>query len=147
MRWTLLSGVFAVAVLSSVAAAEEKDKLIPPVVQNLGPVVPTPAPSPENANRIRMITSFTVQNKPDGDSIISFEATDFAKSDKKNVRILANEMYSLVQPKPELRELRERIMTKLRDLEGDLLQYVEKAGPPREREPVTSQGTSQRPYR
>jgi hypothetical protein len=121
----------------------------PPVIQELGPLVPTPAPSPEKADRIRLITSFTLQNKPDGESIISFGATDFARvrEEKKQdtYRTIAAELYSLGAPKKEVREARERIMNKIRDLERDLLEYVEIVGPPREREPMSTAPGMQRP--
>jgi hypothetical protein len=118
----------------------------PPVIQDLGPVVPTPVPSPARADRIRLISSFTLQNKPDGDSIISFEATDFARSERPDYRIIATELYNLSgEAKPATRALRARILGKIRDLERDLLQYVEQEGPPREREPVTQQQGPQRP--
>lgn len=119
----------------------------PPVKLDLGPVVPTPVPSPVEARRIRMITSFTLQNKPDGNSIVSFEATDFARLEREKrkeedqYRILAAEVYSLVEPKKELRPLRDRILSRMRELEVDLLAYVEKAGPPRQREPITGSGS------
>ena len=144
MRWKLVSTISAAFLAGAIVTIAAEDR-IPPVIQDLGAVVPTPAPSPESANRIRLITSFTVQNKPDGDSIISFEATDYAKSKKDTFRILANEMYSLVQTKPQHKELRDRIMSKLRDLEGDLLEYVETVGPPRDRDAITNQGPPQRP--
>jgi hypothetical protein len=121
-----------------------------PVVRELGPMVPTPAPSPKSEGRIRMITSLTIQNKPDGDSVITFEATDFARADKKaenQYRILATQFYSLVEPKKkEASALADEIMVKIRDLEEDMLQYVEIVGPPRERQPVTEQQPASRPY-
>jgi hypothetical protein len=117
----------------------------PPAVQELGPVVPTPVPSPERADRIRLITSFTLQNRPDGDSIIAFEATDFQRSGKDQYKTVAAEIYSLVVPKPEAGEIRLRILEKIRDLEWDLLEYVEKVGPPQERESVISPAGGDRP--
>ena len=58
---------------------------------------------------------------------------------------MAAEVYSLVVPKPEAGETRLRILEKIRDLEWDLLEYVEKVGPPREREPLTSRAGAERP--
>jgi len=145
MRWKLASTVSAAVVVCAIIAIAAEDRKIPPVMHDLGEVVPTPMPSPETSKRIRLITSFAVQNKPDGDSIISFEATDYARSKKDTFRILANETYSMVQTKPQHRELRDRIMSKLRDLESDLLEYVEVVGPPRDREAITNQAAPQRP--
>lgn len=145
MRWKLVSTVPAALALSAVLALAVEGERIPPVMMDLGDVVPTPLPSPEVDKRIRMITSFAVQNKPDGESIISFEATDYAKGKKDRYRILANETYSMVQTRPQHREMRDRILMKLRDLEKDLLEYVEAVGPPRDREAITNQGAPQRP--
>ena len=120
-----------------------------PVVRELGPMQPTPAPSPKIESRIRLISSLTIQNKPDGDSVITFEATDFARSEKKvanQYRIVATEFYSLVEPKKKEAAARaDEIMRKIRDLEEDLLQYVEIVGPPRERKPITEQQQAPRP--
>ena len=64
------------AFLAGVAVAKQPG----PVIQELGPVVPTPQPSPKAEHHIRLITSLTLGNKPDGDSVIAFEATDFGVS-------------------------------------------------------------------
>jgi hypothetical protein len=121
-----------------------------PVVRELGPMQPTPAPSPKSEARIRLITSLTIQNKPDGDSVITFEATDFAREEMKTAnkyRIVATEFYSLVEPKKkEAVERAEEIMLKIRDLEEELLQFVEIVGPPRGRQPITEQQQGPRPY-
>lgn len=120
-----------------------------PVIRELGMMSPTPAPSPKIESRIRLISSLTIQNKPDGDSVITFEATDFARSEKKvtnQYRIVATEFYSLVEPKKKEAAARaDEIMLKIRDLEEELLQYVEIVGPPRERKPVTEQQQAPRP--
>jgi hypothetical protein len=108
-------------------------------------VVPTPAPSPKREEHIRLISSFTLGNKPDGESVISFEATDFGISgsgEDTKYRTIASEQYSLVEPKPAARELRDEIMVKIRDLEAALLRYVEITGPPRTREPLTAPGAA-----
>jgi hypothetical protein len=145
-RWVLALSVAVVLLVGPTLAKDPR-----PVIQDLGPLVPTPAPSPVRAERIRLISSFTLQNKPDGDSIISFEATDFARvkgkkeeeeegkkeEKEESYRTLAVELYSLGTPKKEAREARARIMNKIRDLERELLGYVEIVGPPREREPLT----------
>jgi len=130
--------LLAMLVGSILLAVPTLAKEPPPVMEDLGPYLPTPCPSPVVEDRIRLITAFTLQNKPEGASIISFEATDLARSGKKEYRTLAVELYSLVTPKAEAREIRKRIMMKIRDLERDLLEYAEKVGPPKEREPLGS---------
>jgi hypothetical protein len=130
--------------LAGVAVAKQPG----PVIQNLGPVVPTPAPSPKREEHIRLISSFTLGNKPDGESVISFEAADFGvegSGEEAKYRTIASEQYSLIEPKPAARGLRDQIMIKIRDLESDLLRYVELTGPPRVREPFGAPG-SVRPY-
>jgi hypothetical protein len=116
-----------------------------PKILRLGPVVPTPAPSPKAEEKIRLISSFTLQNKPDGKSIITFEATDFAESKIGDHRILANALYTLVEPEAKAKDKAEEILRKVRELEGDLLEFVELAGPPKIRQPLTEQGPSGRP--
>jgi hypothetical protein len=136
MRIKLIVLAGAVGFVAGIAIAKQPG----PVIQNLGPVVPTPMPSPKREEHIRLISSFTLGNKPDGESIISFEATDFGVSgvgDEKKYRTIATEQYSLIDPKPAGRELRDAIMAKIRDLESDLLRYVDVAGPPRVRQPLT----------
>lgn len=140
--------VLAFAVGLSLGAGLAFAKQPSPVIRNLGAYLPTPAPSPNPADRIRMVTSLTVQNKPDSVSTISFEVTDFARSETEAPRIIASEVYSTMEEKRKGGDaLRERIEAKIRGLEEDILDYVEQVGPPREREPVTSrQSGSQRPY-
>lgn len=121
------------------------------VIERLGQIVPSPAPSPEPEERIRLITSLTVQNKPDGASIVTFEAADYGEGENEKFRVIAIEQYSLVEPKPQARALRDEIVRKLRDLERDLLQYVEITGPPREPQKVHELGGAgaggMQPYR
>jgi hypothetical protein len=127
--------------LAGVAVAKQPG----PVIQNLGPVVPSPAPSPKAEEHIRLISSFTLGNKPDGESVISFEATDFGitgKGEDTKYRTIATEQYALIEPKPNARALRDQIMLKIRDLEADLLHFVEIVGPPRVREPITAPGAA-----
>jgi hypothetical protein len=107
--------------------------------------VPTPAPSPKIEEKIRLISSFTMQNKPDGKSIITFEATDFAQSKIGEHRILANALYTLIEPKPKAQAKADEIFRKIRELEDDLLEFVEIAGPPKIRQSLTEQGPSARP--
>ena len=133
---------FALAIAGGVAVARNK---YPPAVRTFGAVTATPVPSPERQEKIRLITSITVQNRPDGESTIAFEATDFAKSEKKEHRVLATEVYSLVEPKPALQPLADKIMHDIRALEEEMLEFVEQAGPPRERQTILEQGAPQRP--
>ncbi len=144
MRSKMILLALAAGFLAGVAVAKQPG----PVIQNLGPVVPTPMPSPKREEHIRLISSFTLGNKPDGESVISFEATDYGVSgsgEDTKYRTIATEQYSLVEPKPAARELRDEVMRKIRELESDLLRYVEATGPPRAREPLTSPGAG-RPY-
>jgi len=144
MRTKMMLLAMAAAFLAGVAIAKQPG----PVIQDLGPVVPTPVPSPKYEGHIRMISSFTLGNKPDGESVITFEATDYGVSksgDDKKFRVIASEQYSLVEPKPGARDLRDQIMRKIRDLESDMLRFVEITGPPRVREPLGSPGAG-RPY-
>jgi hypothetical protein len=117
----------------------------PPVILELGPVLPTPVPSPKQEDRIRLITSLTITNRPDGNSVISFEATDFGRGKLGKFRTLATELYTLVEPKKKAEPTAERIMAKIRDLEHDLLEFVQIAGPPRERVPLLEQGPASQP--
>jgi len=138
---TTIGLALGVALVAVVALAKQPG----PKILHLGPVVPTPAPSPKEEEKIRLITSFTMQNKPDGKSVITFEATDFAESKIGEDRILANALYTLLEPKPKAKAKAEEIMRKIRDLESDLLEYVELTGPPKIRQPLTEQGPSGRP--
>lgn len=136
------------ALVGGFGAAVALAKQPGPVIQNLGPVVATPAPSPKPEEHIRLISSFTLGNKPDGESVISFEAADYGISgsgEDTKYRTIASEQYSLVDPPPNARALRDEIMRKIRDLESDLLHFVEVTGPPRVREPITAPGAA-RPY-
>lgn len=143
MDWTALMGV----ALGVVMATTSKFGA-PPVVLELGPLVATPAPTPKSAERKRLITTLTVQNSPEGESIISFEATDFVDEGQGKLHTIAAKTYWLTEEKPELRGLSEQIIGQLRQLERDLLDFAQRAGPPKEREPVGSGSSgSTRPYR
>jgi len=144
------ASVGAMAVVAAFIAGVAIAKQPGPVIEELGPVRPTPAPSPKAERHIRLITSFTLGNKPTGESVISFEATDFGVSgdvtDESMYRTIATEQYALVEPKPKARALRDQIMLKIRDLERDMLEFVQIAGPPRARDPLMSiSGGSARP--
>ena len=133
--------VIGSTLLAAVAVAVAKQP--PPVIRNLGPYAPTPAPSPGAADKIRLVASFTLRNTPDGPSVTSFEVTDMSRSTDKDKttthRIVATEVYSLAQGKKDLEPLREDIMRKIRDLEVDLLEFAQRVGPPKERSKLTDQ--------
>jgi len=121
---------FSVVLAFAVAPATASE-LGKAVIERLGRVEPTPVPSPVPEEKIRLIASFTMQNKPNGDSVITFEAADFGEKKNGQYRVIAIEQYALIEPKPEALELRDRIVEKIRALEQDLLDYVEVVGPPR----------------
>jgi hypothetical protein len=108
----------------------------PPVVLDLGPVVPTPAPTPHGAEHKRLITTITVQNSVDGETVVSFEASDVAVERNGKTHTIASKTYSLAEVKPELQGSRDKMVQQLRDLERDMLNFVEKAGPPKARAPI-----------
>lgn len=137
MQWTAWIGL----ALGVVMAATPKPGR-PPVILEIGPVVPTPVPTAKHATRKRLITVITVRNNPNGESVISFEATDVADEGEERVRTLASKSYALAEAdeKPELNELREHILEQIRDLEREMLKWAEKAGPPKERAPLPPQG-------
>lgn len=138
---TTIGLALGIALVAVVALAKQPG----PKILQLGPVVPTPAPSPKAEEKIRLISSFTMQNKPDGKSIITFEATDFAQSKIGEHRILANALYTLLEPKPKAQAKADEIFRKIRELEDDLLEFVELEGPPKVRQPLTERGPSARP--
>jgi hypothetical protein len=134
MQWTAWIGL----ALGVVMTATPKPGR-PPVILELGPVVPTPVPTAKHATRKRLITVITIRNNPNGESVISFEATDFADEGEEHVRTLASKSYSLAEENPELNELRERITNQIREVEREMLKWVEIAGPPKERAPMSPQ--------
>ncbi|MFI5395927.1 MAG: hypothetical protein ACHQ9S_10380 [Candidatus Binatia bacterium] len=142
MQWTGWIGLALGMVAVSAAKVGP-----PPVILDLGPVAATPAPTPKSAEKKRLITTITVQNSPEGESRISFEATDIADEGKSKARTLALKTYSLAEEKPELNALRSRIVDQIRSLERDMLDYAERAGPPKERAPLSpGQSGGARPY-
>jgi hypothetical protein len=114
----------------------------PPVIVDLGPVVPTPNPTPKYEQKKRLITTITVQNTVEGETVVSFEATDFADQGGSKTHVIASKSYSLAEEKSELKESREKIMLDVRALERQLLKHAELAGPPKPREPVMGPGGS-----
>ncbi len=107
----------------------------PPVMNDLEYVEPTPEPTPKPYWRKRLITTLTVQNTPEGDTVVMFEAADVAQyesAEKKSFKTLAAERYTLSTEDPKLRAARKQVLGKLRELEEAILDYVEAAGPPSE---------------
>jgi hypothetical protein len=140
MRSLIIALGFGTALLAGIAIGQKQPG---PVIRQLGPVVPTPEPSPKREQHIRLISSFTLGNKPDGETVIAFEATDFGvsgKGDETIYRTIATEQYTLVEPKPAARALRDQIMRQIRQLEEDLQRFVEITGPPRVRESIQQGG-------
>lgn len=137
----LVGLVLGGSLLAVVAVAVAKQP--PPVIRNLGPYAPTPPPSPGAADKIRLVSSFTLRNSPEGQSITAFEITDMSRSKDKTKttthKIIASEIYSLAQGKKDLAPLRDEIMRKIRDLEVDLLEFAQRVGPPKERSKLTDQ--------
>jgi len=113
----------------------------PPVILDLGPVVPTPAATPKKAEKKRLITTITVQNSPTGESLVSFEATDVADEGEDKTHTIASKSYSFGDQKAELKPLSEKITAQIRKLEQDMLEYAERAGPPKARAPIGSGGS------
>jgi hypothetical protein len=140
MRATISAAAVLAAFLAGAGLAQQSG----PVIQQLGPVVPTPQPSPRAEQHIRLITSVTLGNKPTGESVIVFEATDFGvagdKKDESRYRTIASEQYTLVDAKPQAKALRDEILRKLRELETDMLRFVELSGPPRVRDTLQTMG-------
>ncbi|MCK6553814.1 hypothetical protein L6Q96_04405 [Candidatus Binatia bacterium] len=133
------------------AASAHAQAVSPPVIMELGPVVPPPAPTPHPAERKRIVSVITVQNSREGESVISFEASDFADEGDGKTRPLASRTYSLVDDEePKGKELRAKILRDIRKLERDMLDYAKIIGPPKERAPLgpgQSSSGGQRPYR
>ena len=138
MQWTAWIGLALGVVMAATPGPGAKPKR-PPVILDLGPVVPTPAPTAKHATRKRLITVITVRNSPNRETAVSFEATDVADEGEESVRTLASKTYSLTEENPQLDDLKEHIMQQIRDLEREMLKYAEKAGPPKERAPMPPQ--------
>ena len=112
-----------------------------PVILDLGPVEPTPAPTPRDADKLRLVSTVTVQNNAEGESVISFEVQDVADEGDERIRPIAFKTYSLAaegirEAPPEARPLGRRIVEMIRDIEREMLEYAEIAGPPKERKPL-----------
>jgi hypothetical protein len=133
----VLAGVLAFVATAALAADVEP----PPIILDLGPLKPTPAPTPKRADKKRLITTVTVKNSPDGDTVVSFEATDVADEGDKRFRTLASKNYAIAEAeeKVDLRPRADRILRLVRDLEREMLDFVEQSGPPIERPPITGE--------
>jgi hypothetical protein len=131
MSWTTWIGL-ATGIVMVVGSKFEP----PPVVLDLGPVQPTPAATPKPAEKKRLITTITVQNSAEGETVVSFEATDVADEGSGKFRVTASKNYSFADQKPELKPLSNKVVQQVRNLERDLLEYAERAGPPKERPPI-----------
>ena len=105
----------------------------PPVIHDLGQVNPTPVPTEKTYRKMRLITSLTVQNSPEGETVVTFEASDVAKNKDGKFRNLASQRYSLGEVKKQHAAQRDVIITDLRTLEEAILKYVEAVGGPRDR--------------
>ncbi len=114
----------------------------PPVILDLGPVVPTPVPTPQKADKKRLITTITVQNNAAGETVITFEATDVADEGEGKSRMIAAKSYSVAESeeKSALKPLANKIVGAVRDLERDMLEFVEISGPPKPRAPMSQSG-------
>lgn len=140
MQGSVRIGLALLVFAAGAAFAASSDFGPPPVILDLGPVTPTPAPTPKRADRKRLVSTITVQNSAKGDSVISFEAMDVSALGGDRFPLVAAKTYSLSQAAetddPRAKQLAAEIVTKIRELERDMLRYVEIAGPPKEREPL-----------
>lgn len=136
MRRVVLLMTMLIGVSPALAGPHDQ----PPVMLDLGPVVATPAPTPEAETRRRLVTTLTVQNSAQGESQISFEALDVADQGKGKFRTIASKRYHLQDDREKLQALRKKIVGEIRALEHDLLDYAQVAGPPKERKPLTGGG-------
>lgn len=105
----------------------------PPVLKDLGQVNPTPVPTEKTYRKKRLISSISVQNSPEGETVITFEASDVGQTKDGKYRPIAAERYSLGEVKQQYLGQRDQILRDLRTLEEALLQYVQSVGGPRER--------------
>lgn len=139
MRRTIGIVTGTLLTLIGVAPAWAGNAEPPPVILDLGPLKPTPAPTPKKADKKRLITTVTVKNSPDGDTIVSFEASDFAYEGEDKFRVLAVKNYATSESEENssLKPSADRIMHLVRDLEREMLHFVDVSGPPVERPPIT----------
>ncbi|HYD49876.1 MAG TPA: hypothetical protein VEB21_16075 [Terriglobales bacterium] len=149
MQWNVRIGLALtfLAAAAQVAAAQSARPQAhsaqigpPPVVLDLGPVKPTPAPTPRRADKKRFVSTVTAQNSADGETVISFEVMDVADEGNEKYPLIAAKSYSLndaeATTQAEARAIAERIVTQIRQLEREMLHFAEVVGPPKEREPL-----------
>ncbi len=113
----------------------------PPVMLDVGTIEATPVPTPKPAEHKRLITLITVQNNNTGESVITFEASDFSKRPDHDPHIIASKQYAVGDgdDKKKTQEVSARIISKVRDLERDMLEFAKIAGPPKARA-ITTEG-------
>lgn len=114
-----------------------------PVLKDLGPVHPTPVPTEKAYQKKRLITSITVQNSPEGETVITFEASDVGLMKDGHYKTIAAERYSLGEVKKAHIAQRDEAIRAVRQLEEALLKYVQAVGGPRER--ITDKEGEKRP--
>lgn len=111
-----------------------------PVILDLGPIEPTPPPTPDPADKRRLVSTITVQNHLSRASNIQFEVADMADAGEERQRLFAEKTYTMseeeLEKKPEARALAREIVRQIRALERDMLHYAELIGPPEERRPL-----------
>lgn len=139
MAWT----TWALAATALVAVSGSKVEP-PPVILDLGRIEPTPAPTARISHKKRLVSVLTVRNNAEGESRVTFEVTDVAAEGNKKSVIIGSKSYSPAaeEEKPEVRALGERILLQIRELERDMLDYAEKAGPPKARVPLGNRDRS-----
>jgi len=135
--WVALGLATVLALSVSGVALAQREKA---VVLDLGPVEPTPPPTPRHADRKRLVSTITVQNSIERDSIISFEVADMADEGEERIRLFAMKTYTLSDDElaevPAARALADDIVRRIRDLEREMLRYSDMVGPPEERRPL-----------
>lgn len=134
-----LAAALALILLGTVAGAALAQRP-GPVVLELGPVEPTPPPTPDPADKRRLVSTITVQNDLTRPSNVQFEVSDMSDAGEERVRLFAAKTYVLsdeeIDKTPHARALAYEILHQIRALERDMLRYAEMVGPPEERRPL-----------
>ena len=105
---------------------------------------PTPVPTEKGFQKKRVITSLTGPKSPEGETIITFEASDVGRFADGKYKPIASQRYSLTEVANKNKNLKEQAIIDLRKLEEAILKYVDAVGGPKERSQLTSEG-SERP--
>lgn len=134
MRVSTIAAALSGVALSWVVAQADP----PPVLQDLGQVNPTPVPTEKAYLKRRLITSVTVQNSPQGETIVTFEASDVGRLPDGKYKPIASQRYSLTEVAQKNRKLKEDILLDLRKLEQAILKYVDAVGGPQDRSKLTA---------